>query len=88
MSLSNSSNLNLLLESSSASSRSGFLQGATGAAPLIVHRDRQYPPTVPLAMLLNQTLSDDGLRQKAVNGWIAQCVTEELKPPSARRMST
>ncbi len=48
------------------------------------HRERQYPPTVALAMFLKQALSEDRSCQRAVNGWIAQSVAEGLKPPSAR----
>jgi hypothetical protein len=48
------------------------------------HREREYPPTVALAMFLKQPLSQDRSCQRAVNGWIAQCVAEGLTPPSAR----
>jgi Transposase DDE domain len=48
------------------------------------HRERQYPPTVTLAMFLKQALEEDRSCQKAVNGWIAQRVAEGLSPPSAR----
>ncbi|MGH8336748.1 MAG: IS4 family transposase, partial [Gammaproteobacteria bacterium] len=48
------------------------------------HREREYPPTVALAMFLKQALSQDRSCQRAVNGWIAQCVAEGLGPPSAR----
>lgn len=48
------------------------------------HREREYPPTVALAMFLKQALSQDRSCQRAVNGWIAQCVAEGLAPPSAR----
>lgn len=48
------------------------------------HREREYPPTVALAMFLKQALSQDRSCQRAVNGWIAQCVAEGLKPPSSR----
>ncbi len=48
------------------------------------HREREYPPTVALAMFLKQALSQDRSCQRAVNGWIAQCVAEGLTPPSAR----
>lgn len=48
------------------------------------HREREYPPTVALAMFVKQTLSQDRSCQKAVNGWIAQCMVEGLTPPSAR----
>jgi hypothetical protein len=48
------------------------------------HREREYPPTVALAMFLKQALSQDRSCQRAVNGWIAQCVAEGLRPPSAR----
>lgn len=48
------------------------------------HREREYPPTVTLAMFLKQALCADRSCQKAVNGWIAQCVAEGLEPPSAR----
>jgi hypothetical protein len=47
------------------------------------HRERQYPPTVTLSMFLKQALEQDRSCQKAVNGWIAQCVVEGLRPPSA-----
>ena len=47
------------------------------------HRERQYPPTVALAMFLKQALEEDRSCQKAVNGWIAQRVAEGLSPPSA-----
>lgn len=47
------------------------------------HRERQYPPTVTLSMFLKQALEQDRSCQKAVNGWIAQCVAEGLSPPSA-----
>ena len=48
------------------------------------HREREYPPTVPLAMFLKQALSQDRSCQRAVDGWIAQCVAEGLRPPSSR----
>ncbi len=48
------------------------------------HREREYPPTVVLAMFLKQALSQDRSCQRAVNGWIAQCAAEGLKAPSAR----
>ena len=48
------------------------------------HREREYPPTVALSMFLKQALSQDRSCQRAVNGWIAQCVAEGLPPPSAR----
>jgi hypothetical protein len=48
------------------------------------HREREYPPTVTLAMFLKQALSQDRSCQKAVNGWIAQRVAEGLSAPSAR----
>ncbi len=48
------------------------------------HRERQYPPTVTLSMFLKQALEQDRSCQRAVNGWIAQCVAEGLSPPSAR----
>ena len=48
------------------------------------HREREYPPTVALAMFLKQALSQDRSCQRVVNGWIAQCVAEGLTPPSAR----
>lgn len=48
------------------------------------HREREYPPTVVLAMFLKQALSADRSCQRAVNAWIAQCVAEGLSPPSAR----
>ena len=48
------------------------------------HREREYPPTVALAMFLKQALSQDRSCQRAVNGWIAQCAAEGLKAPSAR----
>jgi len=48
------------------------------------HREREYPPTVALAMFLKQALSQDRSCQRAVNGWIAQCVAEDLEAPSAR----
>ncbi|MGH7118709.1 MAG: IS4 family transposase [Acetobacteraceae bacterium] len=48
------------------------------------HRERRYPPTVTLAMFLRQALSADRSCQRAVDGWIAQCVAEGLAPPSAR----
>jgi Transposase DDE domain len=47
------------------------------------HRERQYPPTLTLAMFLKQALEEDRSCQKAVNGWIAQRVVEGLSPPSA-----
>ncbi len=47
------------------------------------HRERQYPPTVTLSMFLKQALEQDRSCQKAVNGWIAQCVAEGLSAPSA-----
>ncbi|EQD71620.1 IS4 family transposase, partial [mine drainage metagenome] len=46
-------------------------------------RERHYRPTVALAMFLKQALSDRSC-QRAISGWIAQCVLEGLKPPSAR----
>jgi hypothetical protein len=48
------------------------------------HREREYPPTVALSMFLKQALSPDRSCQRAVNGWIAQCVAEGLTPPSTR----
>jgi hypothetical protein len=48
------------------------------------HRERQYPPTVALAMFLKQALEEDRSCQKAVNAWIAQRVAEGLSPPSVR----
>lgn len=47
------------------------------------HRERRYPPTVTLAMFLKQALEEDRSCQKAVNGWIAQCVADGLSAPSA-----
>lgn len=49
-------------------------------AHLPEHRERLYPPTVVLAMLMRQALSEDGSCQRAVNGWAAQRVCEGLKP--------
>jgi hypothetical protein len=48
------------------------------------HRERHYPPTATLSMFLKQALEQDRSCQKAVNAWIAQCVAERLRPPSAR----
>ena len=48
------------------------------------HRERHYPPTATLSMFLKQALEQDRSCQKAVNSWIAQCVAEGLRPPSAR----
>ena len=48
------------------------------------HRNREYPPTVTLAVFLKQALSQDRSCQRAVDDWIAQCVAEGLKPPSSR----
>lgn len=48
------------------------------------HRERLYPPTLALSLFLKQALEQDRSCQKAVNGWIAQCVAEGLSAPSAR----
>jgi hypothetical protein len=40
------------------------------------HRERQHPPTMALAMFLKQALSGYRSCQRAVNGWIAQCVAD------------
>lgn len=49
------------------------------------HRERLYPPTVTLALFISQCLSADGSCQEAVNGWLAQRVSEGL---SAHSLST
>lgn len=48
------------------------------------HRERLYPPTVALSMLMRQVLEADHSCQKAVNGWAAQRVADGLKPMSVR----
>ncbi|MDH3567989.1 MAG: IS4 family transposase, partial [Desulfobacteraceae bacterium] len=45
---------------------------------LPVHRERQFPPTVTLAMFINQVLGEDGSMQQAVNQWAVQMATEGL----------
>ena len=50
------------------------------------HRERLYPPTVAVAMFVKQARSEDRSSQRAVNGWIAQCVAEGLKPPALRNI--
>lgn len=45
---------------------------------LPVHRERQFPPTVTLAMFINQVLGEDGSLQQAVNQWAVQMATEGL----------
>ena len=47
------------------------------------HREREYPPTVALAMFVKQALEEDRSCQKVVNSWIAQRVADGLSPPSA-----
>ena len=51
-------------------------------AHLPAHRERLYPPTVVLSMFINQSLSDDGSCQRAVNGWAAQRAAEGMTPHS------
>ena len=53
----------------------------TGPELLPEHREREYSPTVRLAVFLNQALSQDRSCQRAVEGWIAQCVAEGPRPP-------
>ncbi len=45
---------------------------------LPVHRERKFPPTVTLAMFINQVLDDDGSLQQAVNQWAVQMAAEGL----------
>ncbi len=45
---------------------------------LPAHRERQFPPTVTLAMFINQVLDEDGSLQKAVNQWVVQMAAEGL----------
>lgn len=53
-------------------------------AHLPEHRERLYPPTVSLAMFMNQALSADGSCQKAVNAWAAQRAAQGLSAHSVR----
>lgn len=48
------------------------------------HRERLYPPTVTLAMFMQQALDADSSCQKAVNGWAVQRAAIGLKPCSTR----
>ena len=48
------------------------------------HRERLYPPTVALSMLMRQVLEADGSGQKAVNGWAAQRAADGLCGRSVR----
>ena len=48
------------------------------------HRERVYPPTVALAMFIQQSLAEDGSCQRAVNGWAAQRAAEGLPVQSVR----
>ena len=48
------------------------------------HRERLYPPTVALSMVMRQVLEADHWCQKAVNGWAGQRVADGLKPMSVR----
>ncbi len=43
------------------------------------HRERLYPPTVTLSLFLGQCLSADRSCQQAVNGWLAQRLSQGLK---------
>lgn len=42
------------------------------------HRERNFPPTVTLAMFINQVLDEDGSLQQAVNQWAVQMAAEGL----------
>jgi hypothetical protein len=53
-------------------------------APLLEHREREYPPTVALAMFLKQALSLHRSYQRVVDRSIAECVAGGLKVHSAR----
>lgn len=46
------------------------------------HRERLYPPTVALSMLIKQALEEDRSCQKAVNAWAAQRAAEGLSVQS------
>ena len=48
------------------------------------HRERLYPPTVTLSMVMMQALNEDGSCQKAVNGWTARRAAEGLSANSVR----
>ena len=56
----------------------------TTDALLPEHREQLYPPTVTLAMFMQQVLQTDGSCQKAVNGWAAQRAVEGLSACSVR----
>ena len=69
----------------------GFFNLLTGPELLEVteahlpeHRERLYPPTVALSMVMRQALEADGSCQKAVNGWAAQRRAEGLSVQSVR----
>lgn len=51
-------------------------------AQLPEHRERQFPPTVTLAMFLGQTMSADGSCQNAVNEAIVARLLADMKPGS------
>jgi hypothetical protein len=53
-------------------------------AHLPENRERLYPPTVALSMLIRQLLDEDGYCQRAVNGWAAQRAVEGLSVQSVR----
>jgi hypothetical protein len=46
------------------------------------HRERLYPPTLALSMLMGQVLEEDGSCQKAVDSWAAQRAAEGLSVQS------
>jgi len=52
-------------------------------AQLPGHRERQFPPTVTLAMFLGQIMSADGSCQNAVNGAIVARLLAGMNPGSA-----
>lgn len=51
-------------------------------AQLPEHRERLYPPTVTLALFIQQALEPDGSCQRAVNRWAAQRAVEGLSAQS------
>ena len=52
-------------------------------AQLPEHRERQFPPTVTLAMFLGQVMSADGSCQNAVNGALVARLLADMNPGSA-----
>jgi uncharacterized membrane protein len=51
-------------------------------AQLPKHRERQFPPTVTLAMFLGQIMSADGSCQNAMNGAIISRLLAGMNPGS------